>query len=373
MKSTLKVYDVILTVQGPVFIGSGQDIKKKEYIYNKRQKKILIPKLDIMYSDLCKMGKQREYERYMLTDNRIGLGEWLEQQRIPASYLKSWKAYELDCGDYVAERGKTLEVKSCVKDAYGNPYIPGSSLKGMLRTCLLSYDICKNPEKYKYTRQNIQESILDNAGGHINKKTYLNREEKALEEVAFHKLNRVEKKREMVNDYMAGVIVGDSMPLSVDDLVLCQKVEWHTDGTEKRLNLLRECIKPGTVIHFQMTLDTKICKTSAAKIEEAIAEFSNNYYRMFSSKFPRIDRPAENVIWLGGGAGYVSKTVVYALFDREGVRMVSRIFQKTNVPREHKHNQDISKGVSPHILKLTHYQGKRYQFGECAIELKEIV
>lgn len=371
MKSVLKVYDVVLTVHGPMFIGSGQDIKKKEYIYDKRRRKIMIPKLEKMYSDLCKMGKQREYERYMLTDNRTGLGEWLEQQRVPESYLKAWKAYELDCGDYVGERGKTLEVRSCVKDAYGNPYIPGSSLKGMIRTCLLAYDIRKNPEKYKSEKQNIQASILKNEK--VRRNSYLIKEEKAIEEVAFHKLGRTEKRYEMVNDYMSGVIISDSAPLSVDDLVLCQKVEEHTDGVEKRLNLLRECVKPDTVVHFQMTLDMGICKTSAEEILKAIAEFSNSYYQLFSGKFPHVDRPAENVVWLGGGAGYVSKTVVYALFGKEGVRLIPQIYRKTEVPREHKHDQDAKKGVSPHILKLTQYQGKRYQFGECTIELKEII
>lgn len=34
---------------------------------------------------------------------------------------------------------KEINVFECIKDSYNNPYIPGSSLKGMLRTILLSY------------------------------------------------------------------------------------------------------------------------------------------------------------------------------------------------------------------------------------------
>ena len=38
-------------------------------------------------------------------------------------------------------KGETIEVLSFVKDSYNLPYVPGSSLKGMLRTILLENDI----------------------------------------------------------------------------------------------------------------------------------------------------------------------------------------------------------------------------------------
>ena len=56
MKSPLKVYDIELTVKGPVFVGDGQELKKKEYIKLRGSNKVVIPKLDRMYADLCYMG-----------------------------------------------------------------------------------------------------------------------------------------------------------------------------------------------------------------------------------------------------------------------------------------------------------------------------
>ena len=40
-----------------------------------------------------------------------------------------------------------MQIISFIKDAYGKPYIPGSSIKGMLRTILLCYDILNNKNK----------------------------------------------------------------------------------------------------------------------------------------------------------------------------------------------------------------------------------
>ena len=62
-------------------------------------------------------------------------------------------------------------------------------MKGMIRTCLLAYDIRKNPEKYKSEKQNIQASILKNEK--VRRNSNLKKEEKAIEEVAFHKLTHI--------------------------------------------------------------------------------------------------------------------------------------------------------------------------------------
>lgn len=388
MKSPLKVYDIELTVKGPVFVGDGQELKKKEYIKLRGSNKVVIPKLDRMYADLCYMGKQREYEKYMLMDNEIRLGDWIQNQRIPDKYIDSWKDYELHAGDAIIDKDKTLQVMTCVKDAYGNPYIPGSSLKGMLRTILLTQDICKNPGKFRKMKDEIETNIK--RAGKVNRTQFLNKEDKELEVASFHSLRRKENKRwEMVNDYMAGIIVSDSEPLSTDDLTLCQKVEYYVNGREKRLPLLRECIKPNTKIRFQLTIDTSIGKTDTRlnrldenEIMQAIANFSNLYYDVFVKKFRGLDIPSSNTVWLGGGVGYVSKTVLYALFGSDlGMDLVSKMFylfeesdnHKNNNKKKHKNDNDTTKwGVSPHIYKMTQYEGKRLPFGQCEVKITKV-
>ncbi|MCM1495121.1 MAG: type III-A CRISPR-associated RAMP protein Csm5 [Bacteroides sp.] len=368
MNRFIRVFDVVLTTKGPVFIGSGQEIMKKEYIFQEKRKKVVIPRLDIMYADICSLHRQRELEEYMLSEKKISLGEWMEQQRIPESYISRWKRYELECGDILMKRNAPVQIMACVKDAYGNPYIPGSSLKGLLRTLLLTYDITCNPETYNRVKGEIKQRLNENEkpSRHI-----LEREAKRVEETAFHKAERTEKKSDIVNDIMAGMMVSDSSPLSTENLILCPKLEYHTDGSERRLNLLRECIKPETEIHFELAIDTSICRITEIDIQNAVKNFASLYYEQFIKKFSNMEPPFEHTVWLGGGAGYVSKTVSYALFDKEAPKVVSAIFKNTGVPRKHQHDKDIQMGVSPHILKMTQYQGRKYQFGMCELQLKE--
>ena len=79
----------------------------------------------------------------------------------------------------------------------------------------------------------------------------LREEKNQLEQGVFHTLNRNEKRKsDAVNDLLCGLRIGDSEPLRVDDLALCQKIDVTRDGVDKRLPILRECVRPETEIRF---------------------------------------------------------------------------------------------------------------------------
>ncbi|MFR5915559.1 MAG: type III-A CRISPR-associated RAMP protein Csm5 [Blautia wexlerae] len=215
---------------------------------------------------------------------------------------------------------------TCITDPYGNPYVPGSSLKGMLRTILLSRDILQNREKYRTDTRQLRSLEVNR----INRRI-LNNNIVKIEKNAFNSV-RSSGKETVDFDIMSGIIVGDSEPLSREDIILCQKWEQHTDGTYKTLNLLRECIKPGTVIKSTLTIDETLCNIKKEDILEAVQLFYEQYYQNFQKKFSRSDRRKPNTVFLGGGSGFVSKTVIYPLFgEKEGIETVKNIFDRTNI------------------------------------------
>lgn len=133
---------------------------------------------------------------------------------------------------------------------------------------------------------------------------------------------------------------------------------------------MRECIKPETVIKATITIDKTLCTLSPEDIMESVEIFYGTYYDVFQKKFSGTGRAADNTVFLGGGSGFVSKTIVYALYgEQEAIHITKDIFEKTNVPREHKHGIDPRLGVSPHILKCTHYRGKEYMMGQCEMKI----
>lgn len=363
MERKLKMYQLHLTVKGPVFIGDGNEIRKKEYVFLNKNTIGVVDGAKF-YSLSKKLHLQRDFEKFMVEDTREDLKHWCIRNHVAVNDLKSCMKYIENVGDKSEEKGK-LQILTCMSDAYGNPYIPGSSLKGMLRTVLLSRDIIRNKENYSADVRQIKKDLeIERPSRKI-----LNNNITRIEKKAFCTSKRIDNE-EIEFNTMSGIIISDSEPLSRDDVILCQKWEQHTDGTYKTLNILRECLKPGTIVKCTLTIDETLCNIKIKDIMEAIQMFYEQYYEVFQRKFPRNDRGETNTVFLGGGSGFVSKTIIYSLFGgKEGIEIVKNIFDKTGVPKEHKHYKDTRTGVSPHILKCTRYQGKEYMMGQCEVNI----
>ena len=369
MKEHLKVHQCRLTVLGPVFVGKGSDLSKKEYLFLDGRKKAGIVDIEKFYSMVAKRGLGNRFEKYIMNPReKMNLGQWIKEEGISGKEVGSCLKYIIDSGDTVIQRGTPIQIMECIKDPYGLPFIPGSSIKGMLRTILLAGRIGEAPEQFQEDRNQIIRTI-QNTRGKVRRTSFLQAERRAVEQKGFHRLSRNERRRDdAVNDELSGLIVSDSRPLRMEDLVLCQKVEYHTDGTEKRLNLLRECIRPGTVIEFTITVENDICSVCKEEIFQGIRTFNKMYYDCFLKAFRGAEKPLSDQVYLGGGAGFVSKTAIYPLFGKsEGLDITADIFRCTGVPEIHKHGKDRRYGASPHILKCTRYQGQIMEMGKCRL------
>lgn len=374
MKDFLQHYNMKISVLSPVHIGSGEKIGKKEYIYLPRTHRVIIPDMEKMYAGLRKTHSEKEYVDYMLKDGRYGLEVWLKQNGYKEKDFQAWARYELDAGDRIAEdtRGrnqKPMEIMSFIKDAYGLPYVPGSSLKGMIRTALLAYEIRRNRGNFSDIKDQIQKNAPVRKSK--NRTAHLSGETKKLETRAFHTLTKDEKNlSNAVNCNLSGLIVSDSRPVDLKQLTLSQKIDYTLDGKEKPLPLMRETLIPGTEIYFEISIDRDRCPYNIETILQALDEFQENCYRYFYSRFKRGKNEA-GIVWLGGGCGYLSKTVIYPLFGKDAVKVVDQIYRNTLGPNYniHKHNRDVSLNLAPHVCKCTRYKGELYDMGMGRIEL----
>ncbi len=370
MKNFLRKYTLIMETSSPVFIGSGEKISKKEYIFNVKENKVYIPEMGKMYQFLKERDLLKSYQAYLLNDNR-DFAYWLQSQGIKKSDYVSWIAYSLDSGDAVFEQRGKKEILAFLKDAYGQPYIPGSSIKGFFRTALLHHGIQQWEES-----ELRQMSFAIKKAERKGRNSYLSRESKDMEIKHFYRLDKEQKrKNSAVNDCMSGLRISDSRPLSINDLVLCQKIDVNIEGSEHRMPLIRECIKPNCMITANITIDTTEFPFSIEEIESKVQSFMNMYQKIFAGKYPgkRMGHSGDNIMLLGGGVGYVSKTNTYSVLGENGVDAVSKIIDNTlnnNQKREHKHQRDKSLGVSPHILKCTKYNEQLYEMGYCSWKIQ---
>lgn len=360
MKNFLKNYEFTLTVKGPVHIGSGQTLSKMDYFFYKDR--IYFPNFHKMFSYIKQMHLINDYESFMYSA-RNDLTYWLNRKRIISTVAEK-------CTDYSVALSKLPNLKSWelnafIKDPYCNPYIPGSSLKGLIRTLLLAKEIVDNPDDFTEIKSEIYEYIKNTSG---NIKSKLNNESSNLEKIAFHKLNCSDNRKNAVNDVFKGLIVSDSQPLSTNDLIITQKMDYNVIDKMNYLSY-RESLVPNTQVKFNVTIDTSIFNYTIDDILQAVKLFAEDYYTYFSSNFRGIKKPTSNTVWLGGGAGYVSKTIMYNLFGDDAYNIVSSVLNVT--AKQHHHDKDKKKGVSPVTVKLTKYNNTLCHYGECTLSITE--
>lgn len=360
MRNFLKNYEFTLTVKGPVHIGDGKTLTKVDYFFYKDR--IYFPNLHKMFLYIKQMHLTSDYESFMYSA-RNDLTYWLNDKRIISAVAEKCTDYSISLVGSSASKPRNLST--FVKDPYGNPYIPGSSLKGLIRTLLLAKEIVDNPDNYAEIERDIRRGIRN---PRANKNNMLNSESSTLEEIAFHKLNCSDKRKNAVNDVFKGLIVSDSQPLSTNDLIVTEKIDYNIVGNEKPLPLYRESLVPNTQVKFNVTIDTSIFNYTIDDILQAVKLFAEDYYTYFSSNFRGIKKPTSNTVWLGGGAGYVSKTIMYNLFGDDAYNIVSSVL---NVTTKHHHDKDTKKGVSPVTVKLTKYNNTLCHCGECTLSIAE--
>ena len=375
MRGYQDTFTIRLKTISPVYVGSGREIDKKEYLYVSRTE---IGVLDFerffMFIQSRRLGK--EFESFLITDTKGKLKDWLDRFRIEIKDIKPYLKYILPCGDTSLNRGTKVQIMEFSRDPYGMPFIPGSSLKGLLRTMFLYENVLSEESKFEKDKNSVRRAITESKQrmGNRGDRRMLQRESRNLEVSVFNTLDRdKERISDARNDILSGLVVGDSKPLSNDFLILAQKVDRAVDGTEKKMNILRESLKPDTVVEFPITIDKDISAYTREDIFEAVHRFVDCYNDSFVSKFSGMDILPENTVILGGGSGFVPKTINYALFgDKEGTRINMDIFERTGVPAVHKHSDDVRKGVSPHIIKCTYHEGKLYQMGLCQFAICDI-
>ena len=368
MNSHIENHIIEIETVGPLFVGSGQNYGKKEIIFDTYNKKVHIPNAKKMAQYFMKNSMLRKYEEFMFGYEK-DFGKWLYKNNIKKDIYEKWIDYTLDGSESDMGNAQVKQVAAFVKDPFQLPYVPGSSLKGAIRTILLASEIIQNKSsdrEYNKIADKISKAEFR------NRKNYLNFEMKELESKVFNTRELNDRKQDAINDVMAGIRISDSKPLSQEDLILCQKIDVAPNGESNRMPILRECIRPGVKIKFMLTIDASITSILVGDIIEAINIFLDSYNESFDSKFKNYDDFDKNVIYLGGGSGFVSKTILYPLLGSNAVSSVSKIIENTlpsKMKNEHKHYQDVRKGVSPHTIKKTMYADHLLSFGACKIKI----
>ncbi len=371
-------YKVKLKAVTPVFIGSGEKLNKTMYVSSLDNKKITVADGRLLTKYLTENKILGEFTERLSKLGSVYLYDFLNDMRktgrLQKIDLTAFRKYDVKVIDFdrstnsnKKDNKRYNDVELFVKDVYGNPYIPGSSIKGALRTVLLSR-LAENGNLKAYSNK------LERA----NNAKDADRELKGMDKSAF--AFRVD---DADLSAMHGISISDSSAFSTDGLGVYQKKDYNIKNAQslRTLPLYRECMIPGEEVYFDIALDKyyldKIKSFGINSFEDIIG-ILNDYWNVYlealpinrdSEKFVPINAGKNAFMLIGGGVGFHSKTVVKSMINDKQKRLltVRRILHKGDKSALSSHRFDSP--ASPRTLKLAGMRNKEMLMGVAELEV----
>ncbi len=161
------------------------------------------------------------------------------------------------------------------------------------------------------------------------------------------------------------------------ELLLSDSMPWRTVSGQDVFYLPKPCISAEGKRELPPQLRKRVKKQSWIPINDMGAFQSalsgETVYVPDDAAFGKTDgavpRNQRNLLYLGGGAGYFSKTLTYPyLGDRNGLETTSALLARSF--RRHRHEEDVAVGISPHMEKYGRVNDQLYHFGVCEVSIQ---
>lgn len=387
-----KTYNATIKIATPVYIGSGDKLDRTQYArYG-----------DTVYViDESKLS--RELIKYGLVECFI---ENLSKPRFELSrffdqFIKGVKTAERVQSYHVAADNESesiptlfrgMERKSSMNDLLtftktpnGEPYIPGSSVKGAIRTALLYSKITdpQNANKRDRWWGNITRALQPLSGP---RQSYRVRSgvSKEISKTVREIENSFFRADDIVNNEARQISVSDSRPISIKQLGIFRKIDRFA-YKEDNFFTYAEYLKPRCVaeITIGLSYSKQEIETMLKKYTDFVRTRVRNAFNIGINKKIKTNLYADtspNLI-LGGNTGFYTKSLLYALApdDANAAQAVKKIldmkFSKRSRTRDYKEAENFEQSFSPRAAKTIRYKVKdNYYYlaiGLCELSLEE--
>ena len=379
-----KVYRMSLTTLSPIFIGSGEELNKSMYVYNNREI-MIIDERKLIKELLLRKGLYESFLNECYSGN-LNLTNFLERHLNGYKDMDIYK-YKIMSYSDVKTNSKFNNINTFIKSSNGKPYIPGSSIKGAIRTAIIYGEIVNNKNKYNnifkdivnYRNKYNEGYIVDNISNHFN-----------------------------IKNIFKNIAVSDTNDINIENLCICKRYDISTHiEVGHELPIYMELLKPCLKFNFLLTLYSSFSINDLSKYFNNFYDYNMNDNTLYSNYLSIInvfrDKAVKNPhnlylnydnmipnIFIGGVNGFLTKSVIYSIrkmkndnneiisksqiidyvkkyLDRKFVKIDRE--SKKRVP-QHNHTK-IDEKISPRTLRLVKYQNSYIALGMCNIKVEE--
>lgn len=349
-----------LTTKAPVYVGNGQKIDKREYVIDPSTSTLYRLHPYLLFKLLEEKKILFSFEQF-INQRKKNLYQFFKENRLE-SKLTEISTYKVkyDKRAFNSSKGNVY-IYECLKDAYHMPYIPGSSLKGALIQCVLTATALRYQKDLnnKFYQRLININLYDK---------YEKNQLRIIEnEIMAFLTERVINSKE--NNMKIGSIisVSDSDPIDLSRLAIAQKIDYLAHSNERnQLNVFRESIIKETDISSTLTFprpDLFDMKDLQQAIDQTMTHYNNIYREVMEFD------PNPGCVFLGAGTGFITKTLVYAVFEEEeslavAAKILEYLFKKI------KRDDDLSCCLVPKTIKYGKVNNELDEMGLCSIQFE---
>lgn len=348
MKTHYHKFKLTLMTLAPVHIGSGYKYSSREFIYENN--KYYFPDMGQLYSFLSNKNLDTEFEQFLTSSHSVDkrLNHFLNNHAVKE---RDFGGYTIDETGFEMEKrtkGKLNDISKFMRNAMGEPYVPGSSLKGAIRTILQN----TYWKSQKYVTQNKNGKDVEN--------------KQAIPWGA--------KRDQHFDDIFNEIRVGDSQILSHSNLIITQKMDQSKLKREPNpLPLFRESIKPKTQLEFEIITTSDRAALLIRDLGKFANEFYEEYSKFFLAGFDDKLRQANFAfpIYLGAGSGVWTKTII-----KQADGIVQKRYQNPPTRMVGKGVMKLTKApsiiVSTKNIPLLKNSNSYYEMGKACFQIKEV-
>ena len=390
MSNRINHAQLSLTIVSPTNIGGPEKLTTKDYMYNYDAGEVYLLNNYEWFRFLARHNKLAEFETYMQNEmvrpngrtmydwakNTIGASQLTKDVLGPAigSIMKS--------SIYNEGRKNSLnDITPQIRGANGEVYIPGSSIKGVIDSAIISHMLRRDARFRAAVQQKLKELLYKYRDFQYDKRRFkrefnsILREVNKLIDCNIQVLFKNSEKR--VNGILAsafrGVSVSDAMPIESIKTEVLKKEDTciDEDGTHE-ISVHRECILPNQKFSFTVTLDTAMTKeigiTSVDQVLAILQEDFDATHKLLASKFKKVSPSIFKALepanaYIGSNTGFIQKTIIMAAFtddEKTGIDIIRAILDMNFEKAKHA-TKDSS--MAPRAMKLVKWNGHYYEMG----------
>lgn len=394
----LKPYRITLKTISPVHIGSGAKLyRSADFITTKDDKLIVLDENRLIEWIAGRPDSERLANIFAsyLRDSQKGIQEFLKLEPMKSQLsLSTVQAYSLK------HSGRPRDVLVFIKDDEHQPYIPGSSLKGALRSALLRGDMIGDLNLKEFAQKMIMQ-------GAEKKKTNSGSIEARLFAPSAQSIGKVPN-----FDIHRTLVIRDSEGVPIDKLQVAlikvlstnkqNKLSWKkARNSYDDMEIYAEVLSSKTILHFEVVWQTHLLSQKAAALgfqkAEHLLAFLPEYCRIasqnlliqerdfyerhgqpelrewFEKRLNELSSLPENIFYLplGWGSGYDAKTIT-DLLDGETFKTVVNTFRNTKglgKPGNNEKEKWLGAADSPKSRKVVVQDSGSYPLGWVEVHL----